>query len=114
MQKQEQTDLDVKGMLAHWPSIGYDSDVDDVAAFYIKADGQTINVVSTTINKNKLKTHIFLSSGNYKENELVNKTVRSGDKWGVVQSNYANVVTVWGDLFGVESIQLLPSYTIID
>jgi hypothetical protein len=94
---------------------GYDKGENNLKGIpNIKADGKTINVVSTTINKNKLKTHIFLSSGNYKENELVNKTVRSGDKWGVVQSNYANVVTVWGDLFGVESIQLLPSYTIID
>ena len=59
MPKQEQTDLDVKGMLAHWPSIGYDSDVDDVAAFYAKADGQTRNHNSFFYGKKLTDIFIF-------------------------------------------------------
>jgi len=63
MSKQErQTDLDVRGMLAHWPSVGYDSDVGDVAAFYAKSDGQTSKQNRNSFFSGKKLTDIFIFS----------------------------------------------------
>lgn len=77
----------------------------------LKEDGMSHDIMSSTIKRRKLKTELMLSSANYKENELVNRTVRSGDKWGVIQSNTSSTITVWGNLANVASIQILPSYT---
>ena len=79
----------------------------------IKNDWRNYNVVSTTKSKNSALTHFLVSDANYAKNELVNKVVRAGNKWGIVQSNTENDMTIWGNLFGAETIQLLPTYTVI-
>ena len=56
---ERQIELDVRGMLASWPSVGYDSDVPDVAAFYAKADGQTQNPNSFFYGKKLTDIFIF-------------------------------------------------------
>ena len=59
VEQEKQIDLDVRGMLAHWPSVGYDSDVPDVAAFYAKVDGQTQNPNSFFYGKKLTDIFIF-------------------------------------------------------
>ena len=84
-----------------------------IAVPIIKNDWRNYNVVSTTKSKNSALTHILISNANYAKNELVNKVVRAGNKWGIVQSNTENDITVWGNLNDIYNIQFLPSYTIL-
>tara|TARA_R110002049_G_scaffold1537_4_gene11871 strand:+ start:24689 stop:26335 length:1647 start_codon:yes stop_codon:yes gene_type:complete len=74
-------------------------------------DGGIFPVISLNVNKKELKTEVLIDGEKFKENSLVNRVVRSGNKWGVIKSNSDTYITIWGNLYGAESIQLLPTYT---
>ena len=59
--KEKQIDIDVKGMLAHWPSIGYDTlgGKGKVLAFYNKVDGEKIDRASFFYKKKLTDIFIF-------------------------------------------------------
>ena len=58
-EREKQYDLDVKGMLAHWPAIGYDSSVDKVLAFYNNNDGEKASRHSFFYKKKLTDIFIF-------------------------------------------------------
>ncbi len=57
-------------------------------------------------------TKIFLYSANFNHNELVNRVVKTSDRWGVVKSNDEQMIEVWGDLTGEISFSILPTYQV--
>lgn len=55
-------------------------------------------------------TRLFVSSGNFCPNALVNRVVKAGDQWSMVKSNTEQTIEVWGDLNDVVSFDILPTY----
>ena len=55
-------------------------------------------------------TEIYLSGDGFETNELVNRVMKAGPRWGVVKSNRANRLIVWGDVAGEVDLMILPTY----
>jgi hypothetical protein len=55
-------------------------------------------------------THLVVIDGRFTTNELVNRVIKAGDTWGVIKSNDAKTIEVWGDLTGEISFSILPTY----
>ncbi|MCB0472435.1 MAG: right-handed parallel beta-helix repeat-containing protein [Flavobacteriaceae bacterium] len=75
-------------------------------------DGSTFSVISLNVNKDNLETTLLTDGENVPENNLAHRIIRSGDKWGVIKSNSGSEITVWGNLYGAETVQILPTYTL--
>ncbi len=73
-------------------------------------DWLEIRAESVGYNPRKFVTHLFVSNLKVKTNELRNRIVRSGDLWGVVKSNDANTMEIWGDFSGCVNFTVLPTY----
>ncbi|HDQ00450.1 MAG TPA: DUF1565 domain-containing protein [bacterium] len=55
-------------------------------------------------------TSVFVSSETFQKNELCNRVIWAGDKLGVISSNEAQNINIWGDFTGQISFIVLPSY----
>jgi len=55
-------------------------------------------------------TSILVTNGKLAPNELVNRVVKAGDRWGVIKSNSERDVEIWGDFSGEILFTTLPSY----
>ncbi len=73
----------------------------------IKADAVFYN---KRFNKQIFTTKLFVSEGEYRPDELVNRVIKAGNKWGVVKSNDRQTIEVWGELTGKISFLILPTY----
>jgi hypothetical protein len=62
------------------------------------------------IKRQIFTTKIFISTADFIPQELVNRVVRAGDRWGVVKSNDEQMIEVWGDLTGCVLFSILPTY----
>lgn len=80
----------------------------------IKNDSKNYPVISSTIGKDSPVTHIYIGENYLEKNELVNRVVRAGDSWGIIQSNSKNDLTIWGNLYGINNIQILPSFKLLE
>jgi len=76
----------------------------------ILKDWELIRALSSNYNQWKDVTDIYISDGDIKNNELVNRVVKADELWSVVKSNHANRMTVWGNLSGEVSLFILPTY----
>jgi hypothetical protein len=76
-------------------------------------DGMEITSLSTNYNWIDFSTQIITSGLNLKNNQLVNRVIRSGDKWSVVKSNTTNTIKVWGEFAGKVCFTILPTYTLL-
>lgn len=77
----------------------------------IKDDGKNLSAASVIFNRTSYTTDIF-STTSLPKNSLVNRVVKSGDKWGVIKSNDGVFMTVWGDLNGASEFTILPTYSL--
>jgi hypothetical protein len=57
---------------------------------------------------------VFTSEAGYAAGELVGRIVRAGGKWGVVKSNRATSIEVWGEISGETHLTVLPTYSLIN
>jgi len=69
-----------------------------------------INASSAVYIDDQFVTRIDLASSRFKRNELANRTIRSGDRWGVVKSNEGSSITAWGDLSGAADLVIIPTF----
>ncbi len=69
-----------------------------------------INAEAALFDRQKFVTNLFVSTDNFKQNELVNRIIKAGGKWGVIKSNSAKEIEVWGDFSGEIDLTVLPSY----
>jgi Right handed beta helix region len=77
-------------------------------------DGFEITSLSTNYKRRNYSTLVFLGNSKFAENQLVNRVVKSADRWGVIKSNSANTITIWGNFIGEVSFTVLPTYTMIE
>lgn len=49
-----------------------------------------------------------IEAGDYQIDELVNRIVRAGNKWGTVKSNNKSELMIWGDFSGEKMFTLIP------
>lgn len=75
-------------------------------------NGDTWQVISATTKKDGVITYLRVSNVELKKGEMIGRVLRSGEKWGVVRSNTKNDLEVWGNLFGAQTVQLLPTYSL--
>lgn len=75
-------------------------------------DGFEIRSVSTNYKRQNLYTLITTPNLNLKKNQLLNRAVKAGNKWGVIKSNDANTILVWGNFMGDVNFTILPTYTL--
>jgi len=80
----------------------------------IMTEWQQINSNSVYYGKHITRqiftTKIFSNSANFVPQELVNRIILAGDRWGVIKSNNEKLIEVWGDLTGETSFKILPTY----
>lgn len=96
----------------NWLRDGYDGGTNNRAGLpKIKTDGSSITAISANFNKSEFATDMLLTQS-FSKNSLVNRVVRSGDRWGIVRSNDGSHITLWGDLNGISNLTLLPTYTL--
>ena len=55
-------------------------------------------------------TNIFVSNREFEKNELVNRVVKAGERWGVIKSNNKKEIEIWGDISGEIHLLILPTY----
>jgi hypothetical protein len=76
-----------------------------------KNDGATMPIMAAVFNKARAATEILVE-GAFAKNALANRVVRAGDKWGIIQANEHNRITIWGNLVAAE-MQVLPTYSVL-
>jgi len=79
-----------------------------------KNDGIRLKVFSTNWTKKGNYSKIYVPTQNFKKDELVNRIVKSGDRYSVVIGNEKNTVQIWGDFPGVTDFEVLPTYTLVN
>jgi hypothetical protein len=65
---------------------------------------------SVTYHSRQFVTSIFISNGKFEKNELANRVIKAGDRWGVIKSNGKKDIEIWGDFSGEIHFTLLPTY----
>jgi len=75
-------------------------------------DGLKITALSTTYKLQSFSTRIITTGLNSEKNQLVNRVIKSGEKWGIVKSNRGNSISIWGDFKGEVDFTILPTYTL--
>jgi hypothetical protein len=60
-------------------------------------DALTFHPIAVSYESTRNFTNIYLSGLNLTPNSLVRRIVRVGNSWGVVKSNDANNIEIWGD-----------------
>ena len=68
---------------------------------------------SATFNSALHQTIIFAPDLNVKKDALKNRVVNANGRWGVVETNEANFIYVWGKLENVQQLIVLPSYRLL-
>ena len=77
-------------------------------------DGIEITSLSTNYKRKDYSTLVNLNNFNFVNNQLVGRVVKAGRKWGVIKSNTASTITLWGDFAGLVNFTILPTYTLIN
>ena len=73
-------------------------------------DWVRLNSLTSIYNPARRVTEVYISGGGFETNKLTNRVVKAGGRWGVVKSNQANRLTVWGDVAGEVNLIILPTY----
>lgn len=68
--------------------------------------------ILTPFNNLKQTTYLLMFNSNYKENELVGRVVKAGNKWSVIKANDKSGIEVWGDLSGELEVLILPTFKV--
>jgi len=75
-------------------------------------DSMEITSMSTRYQRQIFCTSITASILNFNENQLVNRVVKVRNKWGVIKSNTANTISIWGNFMGEVNFTILPTYSL--
>lgn len=65
---------------------------------------------AATYRPKQFMTTILISNDKFKKDELANRVVKVGDRWGVIKSNDFNNIEIWGDFSGEILFTVLPGY----
>jgi hypothetical protein len=63
-----------------------------------------------TYRPRQFVTSIFISNGKFEKNELANRVIKAGDRWGVIKSNSEKDIEIWGDFSGEIHFTVLSGY----
>jgi len=77
------------------------------------SDGFEIVSISTNYKRQNFSTLVTVAGLKFKKNQLLNRVIRAGTKWGVIKSNTANTITIWGDFIGMVNFTVLPTYSLV-
>ena len=69
-----------------------------------------LQAMSSIYHPKQFVTTILISNDKFKKNELANRVVKAGARWGVIKSNDEKNVEIWGDFSGEILFTLLPGY----
>lgn len=75
-------------------------------------DSFRMEPILTAFNNMNQTTYLLTSNSKYKENELVGRVVKAGNKWSVVKANSNNSIELWGDLSGELEVFVLSSFQV--
>ncbi|KUG25589.1 hypothetical protein ASZ90_004585 [hydrocarbon metagenome] len=73
-------------------------------------DGIELSILSAYYLKDKNHTELITAFD--VKDDLVNRIIKSGDKWSVVKSHKNGVIQIWGNFSAITSLQVLPTYTL--
>jgi Protein of unknown function (DUF1565) len=73
-------------------------------------DGVRLIGEKASYRPDRFVTELTLSSPALRPDELMNRVVQIGQRWGVIRSNTGNQVTIWGDFSQDRILQVLSSY----
>jgi hypothetical protein len=73
-------------------------------------DGMRLIGEKSSYQPDRFVTDLTVASPALRPGELTNRVVQIGQKWGVIRSNTASHVTIWGDFSRDRILQVLPSY----
>jgi hypothetical protein len=76
-------------------------------------DWGEIRVFSAAFDARRCVTTLTVAGKKYRGNDLGQRIVKAGERWGVVKSNDEFAIEVWGDLSGCLQVTLLPTYQMI-
>jgi hypothetical protein len=76
----------------------------------VKSAAKELIAASVIYNRRNFTTSVIVPDLNQAVNELANRVVRSGKKWGVIRSNDAVSITLWGDFSEETAFTLLTVY----
>jgi hypothetical protein len=75
-------------------------------------DSFRIEPILTAFNNMNQTTYLFISNSKFKENELIGRVVKAGNKWSVVKANTKENIEIWGDLSGELDVLILSSFKV--
>lgn len=75
-------------------------------------DSFRLEPIVTAFNNLNQTTYLLISNYSYKENELVGRVVKAGNKWSVIKANKGKSIEVWGDLSGELEVFVLASFQV--
>lgn len=79
-----------------------------------KDDAISITAFSTNWMRGNHYSEIYDPIRKFEENELVNRVIKSGDKYSVVISNSETMIKIWGDFSGRSQFTILPTYKLME
>jgi hypothetical protein len=65
---------------------------------------------AVTYRPKQFITSVYTSNGNFENDELANRIVKSGDRWGVIKSNNEKDIEIWGNFSEDIQLLILPTY----
>ena len=77
-----------------------------------KDDWIELRAYSVIFDPKVCVTTLMVSGTNFQQNELANRIVKSGERWGVIKANLDAQVEIWGDLSGCLQLTLMPTFNL--
>jgi len=72
-----------------------------------------INAFSTNWERSRYCSKIYDPTKQFKPDGLVNRVVKSGDRYSVIIENTETILKIWGDFSGKTKFEVLPSYSLL-
>lgn len=69
-----------------------------------------LQAITTTYHPRQFVTNVLVSNTKFRKNELANRVVTAGTKWGVIKSNDSRTIEIWDDFSGNVNFTVLPTY----
>lgn len=69
-----------------------------------------LQAMAATYHPRQFVTTILLSNTEVRKNELANRVIQAGNKWGVIKANDSRTIEIWDDFSGSVNFTVLPTY----
>jgi len=75
----------------------------------LTSDSLTLKIISSKFDPLNYSTKLKTLNQNFPK-DIINRIVKANNKWGVIKNLSENYIEVWGNLEGISSICILPSF----